>query len=80
MELKILAIYRRALLEVVSIANLWVYLVVDQCCFLGSERNVSLRSIYWWFLVIVVCILQAGIPGNLQPYPISPQIHPHLHM
>jgi hypothetical protein len=31
--------YRRALLEVISIANLWVYLGFDQCCFLGSERR-----------------------------------------
>jgi len=67
MELKqLLAIYRRALLEVISIANLWVYLGVDQCCFLGSECDVSLRSLQWWFLVIAVCLLQAEIPGNLQ--------------
>ena len=66
MELKrLLAIYRRALLEVISIANLWVYLGFDQCCFLGSESDVYLRSLYWWFLVIAVCLLQAGIPGNL---------------
>jgi len=66
MELKrFKAIYRRALLEVISIANLWVYLVVDQCCFLWRERNVSLRSLYWWFLRITVCLLQSGIPGNL---------------
>ncbi len=38
----------------------------DQCCFLGSESDVYLRSLYWWFLVIAVCLLQAGIPGNLQ--------------
>ena len=37
----------------------------DQCCFLGSESDVYLRSLYWWFLVIAVCLLQAGIPGNL---------------
>ena len=43
MELKrMLAIYRRALLEVKSIANLWVYLVVDQCCFLRPEQENSL--------------------------------------
>ena len=66
MELKrLLAIYRRALLEVISIANLWVYLGFDQCCFLGRESDVYLRSLYWWFLVIAVCLLQAGIPGNL---------------
>jgi hypothetical protein len=69
MELKLLAIYRRALLEVISISNLWIYLVDDQCCFLGSESNVYLRSLYWWFLVITVCLLQAGIPGNLQNEP-----------
>ena len=49
MELKrLLAIYRRALLKVISIANLWVYLGFDQCCFLGSEGDVYLRSLYWW--------------------------------
>jgi len=41
-ELKqLLAIYRRALLKVISIANLWVYLGFDQCCFLGRESNIS---------------------------------------
>jgi hypothetical protein len=59
MELKqIKAIYRRALLEVISIANLWVYLGCDQCCFS--------RSLLWWFLRVPVCLLQSGIPGNLQ--------------
>jgi hypothetical protein len=73
MELKrLLAIYRRALLEVISIANLWVYLGFDQCCFLGSESDVYLRSLYWWFLVIAVCLLQAGIPGNLHTVCPSP--------
>ena len=73
MELKrLLAIYRRALLKVISIANLWVYLGFDQCCFLGSESDVYLRSLYWWFLVIAVCLLQTGIPGNLQVlFPLS---------
>jgi len=33
--------YRRALLEVISIANLWVYLGFDQCCFLGRESDIS---------------------------------------
>ena len=37
----------------------------DQCCFLGRESDVYLRSLYWWFLVIAVCLLQAGILGNL---------------
>jgi hypothetical protein len=42
MELKrLLAIYRRALLKVISIANLWVYLGFDQCCFLGRESDIS---------------------------------------
>jgi len=42
MELKrLLAIYRRALLEVISIANLWVYLGFDQYCFLGRESDIS---------------------------------------
>jgi len=42
MELKrLLAIYRRALLEVISIANSWVYLGFDQCCFLGRESYIS---------------------------------------
>ncbi len=61
-------LYRRALLKVISIANLWVYLGFDQCCFLGSERRKRCLSqvTYWWFLVIAVCLLQAGIPGNLQ--------------
>ncbi len=49
--------YRRALLEVISIANLWVYLGCDQCCFS--------RSLFWWFLRVPVCLLQSGIPGNL---------------
>ncbi len=53
-------------MEVISIDNLCVYLGFDQCCFLGCECNVYLRSLYWWFLVIAVCLLQAGIPGNLQ--------------
>jgi hypothetical protein len=57
--------YRRALLKVISIANLWVYLGFNQCCFLGSKSDVYLRSLYWWFLVTAVCLLQAGIPGNL---------------
>ena len=56
--------YRRALLKVISIANLWVYLGFDQCCFLGRESDIS-QVTYWWFLVIAVCLLQAGIPGNL---------------
>jgi hypothetical protein len=57
MELKqIKAIYRRALLEVISIANLWVYLGYDQC---------FSRSLLWWFLRVLVCLLQSGIPGNL---------------
>ena len=60
--------YRRALLEVKSIANLWVYLVVDQCCFLWLECDVSLRSLYWWFLRLTVCLLQSGIPGNLHTF------------
>ncbi len=60
MELKqIKAIYRRALLEVISIANLWVYLGCDQCCFSWS--------LLWWFLRAPVCLLQSGIPGNLYP-------------
>jgi hypothetical protein len=49
-----------------SIANLWVYLGFDQCCFFGRESDVYLRSLYWWFLAIVIYLLQAGIPGNLQ--------------
>ncbi len=31
-----------------------------------EEKAIYLRSLYWWFLVIAVCLLQAGIPGNLQ--------------
>ena len=66
MELKrLLAIYRRALLKVISIANLWVYLGSISVVSLGSESDVYLRSLYWWFLVIAVCLLQAGILGNL---------------
>ena len=34
-------LHRRALLEVISIANLWVYLGFDQCCFLGRESDIS---------------------------------------
>ncbi len=55
---RILAVYRRALLKVISIANLWVYLGCDQCCFSWS--------LLWWFLRVPVCLLQSGIPGNLQ--------------
>ena len=68
MELKrMLAIYRRALLEVISIANLWVYLGNDQCCFWGQECDVYLGPLSWWSLVITVCLRQVGIPGNLHP-------------
>ena len=28
-------------MEVISIANLWVYLGFDQCCFLGRESDIS---------------------------------------